>query len=181
MQESKTKHSTRIIIIIIAIVMAGGFLGTYVLMILQQNEANDPNYQAQLQQQQLQEEQKGQTVDPTAFTIQDPVTELKTIDKKVGTGAEVKAGDTVRVHYKGTMAKTGVKFDSSYDRGEPITFSLSEVIEGWQKGIPGMKVGGERRLIIPASMAYGETGTSGIPGNTDLVFEVELLAVNPAQ
>jgi FKBP-type peptidyl-prolyl cis-trans isomerase len=181
MHESKTKRSTRIIILIIAVVMAGGFLGTYVLMILQQNEANDPNYQAQLQQQELQKEQENQPVDPTAFTTQDPVIELKIVDKKVGTGPEVKAGDTVRVHYKGTMAKTGVKFDSSYDRGEPITFSLNEVIEGWQKGIPGMKVGGERRLIIPSAMAYGETGNSGIPGNTDLVFEVELLAVNPAQ
>lgn len=180
MQESKTKKSTRILIIIIAIVMAAGFLGTYVLMVMTQQEQSDPNYLQSQQDKERKEAQKGLTVDPTAFKVDGEVKELQIIDKKVGTGAEVKATDTVRVHYKGTFAKDGTKFDSSYDRGEPATFAVSEVIEGWQKGIPGMKVGGERRLIIPAAMAYGEMGNSVIPPNTDLVFEVELQAIVPA-
>ncbi|HKX73230.1 MAG TPA: FKBP-type peptidyl-prolyl cis-trans isomerase [Candidatus Saccharimonadales bacterium] len=182
MQEYKTKKSTRILIIIIAIVMAGGFLGTYVLMIMTQQEQSDPKALQSQQERLLKESQKGQTVDPNAYKVEGPVKELQIIDKKQGTGVEVKPSDVVRVHYKGTFAKDGTKFDSSYDRGEPATFAVAEVIEGWQKGIPGMKVGGERRLVIPAAMAYGETGNRGIPPNTDLVFEVELLAiVNPGQ
>ena len=73
----------------------------------------------------------------------------------------------------------GKTFDSSYDRGQPITFGLNGVIAGWQMGIPGMKVGGKRRLIIPASLAYGGQAVGTIPANSDLVFEVELLAINP--
>lgn len=176
MYESKTKKSTRILILIIAVVMAGGFLGTYVLMIMGQDQQNNP------QQEQLSPEaQKGQTVDPTAYIVKDDVTKLEITDKVVGTGEPVKASDSVRVHYKGTFAKDGTKFDSSYDRGEPVTFAIAEVIQGWQEGIPGMKVGGQRRLVIPSELAYGEAGSYSIPPNTDLVFEVELLAIEPAQ
>jgi len=94
------------------------------------------------------------------------------------------------VHYKGTIAQTQQKFDSSYDSGEPATLKLSDpdssgngVIKGWVNGVPGMKVGGKRRLVIPAAQAYGSSGSSdgSIPPNTDLVFEIELLAVNPKQ
>jgi len=120
-------------------------------------------------------------VDPTAFKVNGPVKQLQKVDLKVGEGAEVKSGDTITVHYKGTIAQTGVKFDSSYDRGEPITFALSGVIKGWQDGVPGMKVGGKRRLIIPAADAYGAQAAGSIPANSDLVFEIELLAINPPQ
>jgi peptidylprolyl isomerase len=110
------------------------------------------------------------------------VESLIATDEVVGTGDEAHAGDTVKVHYKGTVAQSGVKFDSSYDRGEPIEISLSNVIQGWQEGIPGMKVGGKRRLVVPAAMAYGAQPPQGssIPANSDLVFEVELLGVTPA-
>jgi FKBP-type peptidyl-prolyl cis-trans isomerase FkpA len=99
-------------------------------------------------------------------------------DVKVGTGAEAKAGQTVFVHYTGTLMD-GTQFDSSKDRG-PFNFRLGagQVIKGWDQGVAGMKVGGVRNLTIPADLAYGSRGAGGvIPPNADLKFEVELLDV----
>lgn len=107
------------------------------------------------------------------------VTDLKIEDEVVGTGAEAKSGDTVEVNYVGTLTD-GTKFDSSYDRNQTFKFTLGagEVIEGWDKGFAGMKVGGKRKLTIPSSMAYGDSGIPGaIPGGATLVFEVELVSV----
>lgn len=115
------------------------------------------------------------------FTPVSKTSKLEKIDLVVGSGAEVKAGATVSVHYTGAVAATGAVFQSSKDFGtDPITFPLDAVIKGWTDGIPGMKVGGTRRLIIPAEQAYGANppGGSGIPANADLVFDVELVAVN---
>jgi FKBP-type peptidyl-prolyl cis-trans isomerase len=114
------------------------------------------------------------------FTPVSKTTKLEKIDLVVGSGEEVKAGATVSVHYTGAVAATGVIFQSSKDFGtEPVTFPLSGVIKGWTDGIPGMKVGGTRRLVIPADQAYGANppGGSGIPANADLVFDVELIAI----
>lgn len=108
------------------------------------------------------------------------VTKLEKIDLVVGSGAEVKAGNTVSVHYTGAVAATGAIFQSSKDFGtDPVTFPLAGVIKGWTDGIPGMKIGGTRRLVIPADMAYGANppGGSGIPANAALVFDVELIAI----
>lgn len=94
-----------------------------------------------------------------------------------GTGEECPKGATVEVHYKGTLMD-GTKFDSSYDRDESIVFPLGNLIQGWQEGIPGMKVGGKRKLTVPYAKAYGERGIPGaIPPKADLVFEIELLGV----
>ena len=102
---------------------------------------------------------------------------LKTWDVTPGTGRAAPPGGKVRVHYTGWLTD-GKKFDSSHDRGTPIEFSLTGVIKGWQQGIPGMKVGGVRRLVIPPALGYGMTGVAGvIPPNATLVFEVELLDV----
>ncbi|EKE12499.1 MAG: hypothetical protein ACD_13C00193G0009 [uncultured bacterium] len=107
------------------------------------------------------------------------VTELEIEDIKIGTGEVAVTGKKVTVNYSGTLTD-GTKFDSSYDRNEPFSFTLGvgEVIVGWDKGVEGMKVGGKRKLTIPSSMAYGDGGIPGaIPGGATLIFEVELLSV----
>lgn len=113
------------------------------------------------------------------FTPIAKIDTLEKIDQVVGTGDEVKAGDTVTAHYTGAVAATGIVFQSSYDTGQPVPFSLSGVIQGWTEGVPGMKVGGKRRLLIPAAQAYGETPPQGsnIPANADLVFDIELVKI----
>ena len=105
--------------------------------------------------------------------------ELQIEDLKVGTGAEAKPGQTVSVHYTGTLTN-GTKFDSSKDRGKPFQFQLGagKVIKGWDQGVAGMKVGGVRKLTIPPHLGYGDRGAAGvIPGGATLIFEVELLGV----
>ncbi len=99
-------------------------------------------------------------------------------DIQVGSGPEVKSGDTVTINYKGTLTD-GTKFDSSYDRGTPFTtqIGVGQVIKGWDEGVIGMKVGGRRRLTIPPDLAYGDQDVPGIPPNSTLIFELELLAV----
>lgn len=115
------------------------------------------------------------------------ITSLQSTDVKTGTGAEAVAGKAVSVHYTGWLYdekaadKHGAQFDSSHDRDAPFEFTLGggQVIQGWDQGVVGMKVGGQRTLIIPASLAYGEIGAGGglIPPNASLVFDVELLDV----
>lgn len=100
---------------------------------------------------------------------------LQIIDTKVGDGAEAKATSTVTVLYTGALAKDGVIFESSGQ--EPVTFPVNQVIKGWQDGVPGMKVGGVRRLVIPAADAYGANANAKIPANSDLVFDITLLKV----
>jgi FKBP-type peptidyl-prolyl cis-trans isomerase len=109
------------------------------------------------------------------FEPVESVSELQIIDIKEGDGEVVPEGATVTAHYTGALAKDGTIFQSSHDTGEAVTFPLSQVIEGWQKGVPGMKVGGTRRLLIPAAMAYGDQATDGIPANSDLVFDIEMV------
>lgn len=114
----------------------------------------------------------------TDFTPLEKVDTLETIDIEVGTGAEVAPGATVTVHYTGALCKNGIIFQSSHDFGQPVTFGLDQVIKGWTDGVPGMKIGGMRRLIIPSEMAYGSArAASNIPPNSDLVFDIELLEI----
>lgn len=104
---------------------------------------------------------------------------LKYADLVVGTGATPQRGQTVTVHYTGTLA-SGKKFDSSYDRGTPADFRIGvgAVIKGWDEGLMSMKVGGKRKLVIPSNLGYGPQGRPpDIPGNSTLIFDVELLGV----
>lgn len=99
---------------------------------------------------------------------------------KEGSGEPAKTGDTVSVHYTGTLTN-GTKFDSSVDRGQPFEFTLGEnrVIQGWELGVLGMKVGEKRKLTIPPELGYGDRAVGAvIPANSTLIFEVELLAIN---
>lgn len=105
--------------------------------------------------------------------------QLQITDEKVGDGDEAQTGKTVSVNYLGTLTN-GTKFDSSYDRNQPFSFTLGggQVIKGWDQGVVGMKVGGKRKLVIPADLAYGDQSPSAaIPPNSTLVFEIELLSV----
>jgi FKBP-type peptidyl-prolyl cis-trans isomerase FkpA len=106
---------------------------------------------------------------------------LKYTDLKVGAGKEAKKGDKVTVHYTGWLTN-GKKFDSSVDRGKPFKFTLGAgmVIKGWDEGVAGMKIGGKRKLTIPAKLGYGDRAVGGglIPANSTLIFEVELLGVD---
>lgn len=113
------------------------------------------------------------------------VRELKTIDEVLGGGAEARTTNVVTVHYTGWLYDTraakfqGLKFDSSLDRGTPFSFTLGaqQVIQGWDAGVVGMRVGGKRTLIIPSEMAYGSRGRGPIPDDAALVFEVTLVDV----
>lgn len=112
------------------------------------------------------------------FAPIDQVSELQIIDIDEGTGAVVQPGATITAHYTGALCKNGIIFQSSHDFGKPISFELDQVIRGWTDGVPGMKVGGMRRLIIPSDMAYGSArAASNIPPNSDLVFDIELVDI----
>ena len=102
--------------------------------------------------------------------------ELVIDDIVVGDGAEAVPGGTVTVHYLGVDYDSGEEFDSSWDRGETIEFPLRGLIQGWQDGIPGMRVGGRRKLTIPPALAYGESGGHRLAGKT-LIFVIDLVDV----
>jgi peptidylprolyl isomerase len=102
---------------------------------------------------------------------------LESADLVVGGGKEAAPGATVKVHYLGVDYESGEEFDSSWSRGEPISFPLQGLIAGWQEGIPGMKVGGRRQLTIPPHLAYGQAGSGHPLGGKTLIFVIDLLDV----
>lgn len=106
-------------------------------------------------------------------------TQFKIEDIKEGAGPEVTGGDNITIHYHGTL-EDGTVFDSSYERGAPFKtrIGVGNVIEGWDMGVPGMKVGGKRKLIIPAKLAYGDRAIGDIPAGSTLIFEVELVGID---
>lgn len=112
------------------------------------------------------------------FEPRENVEQLEIIDIAEGNGETVNPGATITAHYTGALCKNGIIFQSSHDFGDAITFPLSGVISGWTDGVPGMKIGGMRRLIIPAEQAYGASSPApNIPANSDLVFDIELTAI----
>lgn len=177
--------------------LAGLFLITSVgftaLILWQARNQSDQSTESNMQTSQQTQDQTNQTgenmlqgtqlADFTPITT--PVTELQKIDLVEGSGEEVKAGANVTAHYTGAYASTGEIFQSSHDSGQPVPFGLNEVIAGWTEGVPGMKVGGKRRLVIPGNLAYGEAPEGYTPGSTErpmgpLVFDIEITEVqNP--
>lgn len=110
------------------------------------------------------------------FTPVEKVTDLQITDVREGDGDIVPEGATITAHYTGALCADGTIFQSSHDFGKPLTFGLGQVIKGWTKGVPGMKVGGIRRLVIPSALAYGSVrAAANIPPNSDLVFDIELV------
>jgi FKBP-type peptidyl-prolyl cis-trans isomerase FkpA len=171
---------------LVFLISSVAFTGLVIYQMSQQDKQNSEKRQEdvadQLQEQQ-QNSSKGKKMDN--FTPVASVPELQKIDITEGTGTEAKPGDTVVVHYTLALAKDGAIIESSKDTNQPATLSLAKgaVIDGWVEGVPGMKVGGKRRLLIPARLAYGEQGApqGGIDPNTDLVFDIELVDVPPKQ
>ena len=108
----------------------------------------------------------------------DAPSELVLIDLEVGDGPEATPGATVDVHYLGVDFETGEEFDSSWSRGQSVDFPLAALIAGWQQGIPGMKVGGRRELIVPPALAYGEAGGGHQLSGRTLIFVIDLLGVS---
>ena len=109
----------------------------------------------------------------------EPPAALELTDIEVGEGPVAATGATVEVHYVGVEFETGEQFDASWDRGESIEFPLRGLIQGWQDGIPGMRVGGRRRLVIPPHLAYGPAGGGHQLSGKTLIFVIDLLAVRP--
>ena len=108
----------------------------------------------------------------------DAPVELVSIDIELGSGEEAKAGDKVDVHYLGVDFESGEEFDSSWSRGQSVDFPLRSLIAGWQEGIPGMKVGGRRQLIVPPALAYGTAGSGHQLSGRTLIFVIDLLGVS---
>ncbi len=107
----------------------------------------------------------------------EPPLELESLDLTVGDGAEVQPGAVVEVHYVGVDFESGEEFDSSWSRGESISFPLQGLVRGWQEGIPGMRVGGRRQLICPPAWAYGPAGGGHRLSGRTLIFVIDLLAI----
>ncbi len=177
------------IFVIIGLFVIVGVGGTTLLVLGTSNSSDssatsEADLQKQLAEQQnmcggTQPAEDKRPVPTDIYTTQDKVQKVQVTDLRAGDGQEVKLGDCIQVHYHGTLAKDGTVFDSSYERGIPAEFPLEVggLFEGWTEGIPGMKVGGMRRLVIPSAKAYGEQEQEGIPANSDLVFVVELTGI----
>lgn len=173
---SNIKPHQRVFALVLALVFLGTSIATGIAVVwsIRQDKSNQSS----------QTEEATTMLEGTKladFTPVESVEKLEKSDIVQGDGDEVKPGATVTVHYTGALAATGVIFQSSKDTGEPISFPLDGVIKGWTQGVPGMKVGGTRRLMIPADLAYGSSGSGeSIPPNSDLVFDIELISVqNP--
>ena len=181
---------------VIALIMAAVFLFSSVavslgviVLIRQDNKQKAAETQALVEaqkaskakQQAIDKTKGGNTLQGTQLSGYTPTTtaavKVTTEDLKTGDGEEVKDSSEVTAHYTGAVAATGVIFQSSKDSGTPFTTTLDKVIPGWKEGIVGMKVGGTRRIIIPADKAYGANPPQGIPANADLVFDIDLIAV----
>ncbi len=152
-----------------------------IFVIFQSGSSDTANQTTASQQQACTDSQSEPTLPaPDAYQATEPVTSLQTTDLESGSGATTKDGDCLVMKYYGTLASNGTKFDENFTDATAFAFTLGkgQVIEGWDKGLVGMKVGATRRLVIPAAQAYGsQSPSAAIPANSDLVFVVKLLRI----
>lgn len=183
------KPHERVFALVGALLFFGTTAAVSVIVVMQSREQNKQNKALQNATTTMQQEQntpkegklKGTKLE-NFIAMPAPAEKLLSSDLKSGDGAVVKAGDTITAHYTGAYAINGEIFESSKDGGQPATFPLSGVIQGWQQGVPGMKVGGTRRLIIPGALAYGDAPAGYTPGSGarplgTLVFDIELVKI----
>ena len=189
---SSTSAPQRVGALLAAILFLLSSVAVTLFVVFEANKDNSsqvpPEIAEQLKQQQ---EQQGCQIGqddgevkavPETFKPEGDVTTLQTTDLKVGEGQEAKSGDCLYVKYHGTLATTGEKFDGNFDEATTLKFPVGQgsVIQGWDQGVVGMKVGGLRRLVIPSELAYGSQASETIPADSDLVFVVELVKIqNP--
>lgn len=177
-------RTQRVVSFLLATIFIASTIGAVLLVFIQSNDASEAD-KVSTESTAKQEDNstnankmEGKMLDNFTPTT-DRVGKLEFKDVVEGTGAEVTATSTITAHYTGALVATGVIFQSSKDSGQPFTSPLSNLIEGWKQGIPGMKAGGVRRLTIPAELAYGSAGSgNSIPPDSDLVFDIELISVN---
>ncbi len=173
----------RVVVLLLAVLFLGTSIAFTVAVVLdmrKQSQDTSELTQSEVTESINQNEENKDMLQGTKledFTPIEQVTELQKIDLVEGVGEVVQPGATVTAHYTGALAKDGTIFQSSHDFGQPIPFGLDGVIKGWTDGVPGMKVGGKRRLLIPAAQAYGSQSQEGIPANSDLVFDIEIVSV----
>ncbi len=178
-----------IVIVIVFLLSTLAFTGVIIFSIIGDNTQDDTAQLDESQPQELEENpvQPEDSLQGTTLQnfdpITEPVAEIEVIDIAEGDGTEVEAGATITAHYTGAYAVNGEIFESSKDSGQPFSSPLSGLIEGWQEGIPGMKEGGTRRLIIPGELAYGEAPADYTPGEGGrplgtLVFDIELISID---
>ncbi len=165
---------------VLVVVLSTAALSTAVIVqqiIADRNSANTADTQSNLSCTDNLTEQKFDA--PAKFTVKEPVTTLQTADLVAGSGTAAKSGDCLIVKYYGTLATDGTKFDENFTSTQAYAFTLGQgsVIKGWDEGLVGMKAGGTRRLVIPASLAYGTQASGPIPANSALVFVVKLLRI----
>jgi FKBP-type peptidyl-prolyl cis-trans isomerase len=164
-----------------AVLFLGSACALTIYVILQPSSASNTSSDSQTSSQSCTDTKTEATLPaPTAYVPSGAVTSLQSTDLTVGTGATAKSGDCLVVKYYGTLASNGKEFDQDFTDATGFAFTLGkgEVIPGWDQGMVGMKVGGTRRLVIPASLAYGsQSPTAAIPANSNLVFVVKLLRI----
>ena len=177
----------RVFIFVLIGVMVFSAIATGLLFLSRPDESADTSAQEDTSQQQVCETspdvaaQAGQPAGEWPTSAETPVTDLQIIDLRDGTGAAAELGNCITVHYRLSLADgTPVAGNDTFSAGSgPISFELAagSLIEGWVQGIPGLKEGGLRRLVVPASLAYGDVERPGIPAGSDLIFDVELVKI----
>lgn len=185
MAVSKT---SRVVSFVLAFFLLASSVGAIFLIIKQSNDNQKlSDLQQQALDQQAPKEEECKVADNITgsnvqvgepLKLESPASELQITDTKVGTGEEVRLGDCITVNYRLNLADGSiVAGNDTFASGEPIAFDLIQggLIEGWTQGLPGMKVGGLRRLVVPASLAYGDRASGSVPANSDLVFDIEVL------